>query len=71
MLPHLPGPKGTAVLLIDFLSTAPTSDSLTPWGIQDIETIDSLARAINNWDGGLVLVSHDFRLISQVRGCES
>ncbi|WIA13446.1 hypothetical protein OEZ86_006722 [Tetradesmus obliquus] len=32
----------------------------------DIETIDSLARAINNWDGGLVLVSHDFRLISQV-----
>ena len=33
----------------------------------DIETIDSLARAINNWDGGLVLVSHDFRLISQAR----
>lgn len=33
----------------------------------DMETIDSLARAINNWDGGMVLVSHDFRLISQVR----
>lgn len=33
----------------------------------DIETIDSLAEAINNWDGGLVLVSHDFRLIGQVR----
>ncbi|KAK9809880.1 hypothetical protein WJX72_000914 [[Myrmecia] bisecta] len=32
----------------------------------DIETIDSLARAINDWDGGLVLVSHDFRLIEQV-----
>jgi ATP-binding cassette subfamily F protein 2 len=32
----------------------------------DIETIDSLARAINKWDGGLVLVSHDFRLIGQV-----
>jgi len=32
----------------------------------DIETIDSLASAINKWDGGLVLVSHDFRLISQV-----
>lgn len=32
----------------------------------DMETIDSLAEAINAWDGGLVLVSHDFRLISQV-----
>lgn len=32
----------------------------------DMETIDSLAEAINNFEGGLVLVSHDFRLISQV-----
>eukprot|EP01024_Parvocaulis_polyphysoides_P001034 TRINITY_DN10283_c0_g1_i3.p3 TRINITY_DN10283_c0_g1~~TRINITY_DN10283_c0_g1_i3.p3 ORF type:complete len:167 (-),score=12.67 TRINITY_DN10283_c0_g1_i3:385-885(-) len=32
----------------------------------DIETIDSLAAGLNNWDGGMVLVSHDFRLISQV-----
>jgi len=32
----------------------------------DIETIDSLADAINSWDGGMVLVSHDFRLIGQV-----
>ncbi|KAL4423989.1 hypothetical protein ABPG75_001290 [Micractinium tetrahymenae] len=32
----------------------------------DMETIDSLAVAINNWDGGMILVSHDFRLISQV-----
>jgi len=32
----------------------------------DIETIDSLAEALNEWDGGLVLVSHDFRLINQV-----
>nr|XP_018678065.1 PREDICTED: ABC transporter F family member 1 isoform X2 [Musa acuminata subsp. malaccensis] len=32
----------------------------------DIETIDSLSEALNEWDGGLVLVSHDFRLINQV-----
>ncbi|XP_049380852.1 ABC transporter F family member 1 [Solanum stenotomum] len=32
----------------------------------DIETIDSLAEALNAWDGGMVLVSHDFRLINQV-----
>jgi len=32
----------------------------------DIETIDSLAAAINSYEGGLVLVSHDFRLIGQV-----
>jgi ATP-binding cassette subfamily F protein 2 len=32
----------------------------------DMETIDSLANAINLFDGGLILVSHDMRLISQV-----
>ena len=32
----------------------------------DMETIDALANAINEFDGGMVLVSHDFRLIRQV-----
>ncbi|PWA18040.1 hypothetical protein CCH79_00004051 [Gambusia affinis] len=32
----------------------------------DIETIDALAEAINEFDGGMMLVSHDFRLIQQV-----
>ncbi|PVU88088.1 hypothetical protein BB561_006034 [Smittium simulii] len=32
----------------------------------DIESIDSLAEAINAFQGGIVLVSHDFRLIGQV-----
>jgi ATP-binding cassette subfamily F protein 2 len=31
-----------------------------------LETIDALAEAINDYDGGMVLISHDFRLIEQV-----
>jgi len=32
----------------------------------DMECIDALAEAINKFSGGLILVSHDFRLIGQV-----
>eukprot|EP00531_Pseudo-nitzschia_arenysensis_P006544 CAMPEP_0116122348 /NCGR_PEP_ID=MMETSP0329-20121206/4167_1 /TAXON_ID=697910 /ORGANISM="Pseudo-nitzschia arenysensis, Strain B593" /LENGTH=816 /DNA_ID=CAMNT_0003616191 /DNA_START=73 /DNA_END=2520 /DNA_ORIENTATION=- len=32
----------------------------------DMEGIDALAKAVNEFEGGLVLVSHDMRLISQV-----
>ena len=32
----------------------------------DLEAIDGLARAINNYAGGLVLVSHDIRHIDAV-----
>jgi len=32
----------------------------------DMECIDSLAEAINEFEGGLVVVSHDFRLLQQV-----
>ncbi|XP_042584025.1 ATP-binding cassette, sub-family F, member 2b [Cyprinus carpio] len=32
----------------------------------DIETIDALAEAISEFEGGMMLVSHDFRLIQQV-----
>ncbi|PAV91796.1 hypothetical protein WR25_18957 isoform A [Diploscapter pachys] len=32
----------------------------------DMESIDALAEAINCFPGGMILVSHDFRLVSQV-----
>lgn len=32
----------------------------------DMESIDALAEAINCFDGGVILVSHDFRLVQQV-----
>jgi ATP-binding cassette subfamily F protein 2 len=32
----------------------------------DMECIDALADAINHFNGGIVLVSHDFRLLEKV-----
>lgn len=34
--------------------------------LKDMESIDALAKAVNEFEGGMVLVSHDMRLISQV-----
>lgn len=37
-----------------------------PTNFLDPETIDALAEGLRNFDGGVVLISHDFRLINQV-----
>lgn len=37
-----------------------------PTNSLDAETTDALAQAINAWDGGVLLISHDFALVQQV-----
>ena len=37
-----------------------------PTNAADMEMIDSMAEAINNFNGGVVVISHDFRLLAQV-----
>ena len=49
------GREGPHIMLLD-----------EPTNHLDMESIDSLAIAIQNFTGGVILVSHDMRLISQV-----
>lgn len=57
-------PRFPALCCPSYVLTCRVSCACPP---PDMESIDSLARAINEFGGGMVLVSHDMRLISQVR----
>jgi len=58
------------VSLCSYNSNIPLSHTILvldePTNHLDMESIDALAKAVNEFDGGLILVSHDMRLISQV-----
>jgi len=60
------GQKSRAVFAMVALSNPHMLLLDEPTNHLDMECIDSLADAINHFDGGLLLVSHDFRLIKQV-----
>ena len=63
----LSGGEKTKIALLRLLTTSPDLLLLDePTNHLDMETIDSLAEAIKEWDGGVVLVSHDFRLIGEL-----
>lgn len=54
------------VRLLDMFFFFCAHEITEPTNHLDLEAIDGLARAIQRYEGGLVLVSHDFRLIDQV-----
>jgi ATP-binding cassette subfamily F protein 2 len=67
MMEHLSDGQKSRVVLAKMAKENPHVLFLDePTNHLDMESIDSLARAINKFSGGMVLVSHDMRLISQV-----
>jgi len=64
---HLSDGQRACIVFCEIAENSPNILLLDePTNNLDIQCIDSLAEAINAFEGGVVLVSHDFRLISQV-----
>lgn len=63
---HLSGGQKARVALCDLACKAPDVIILDePTNNLDIESIDALAEAITNWEGGVIVVTHDERLIRE------